>query len=133
MSNENKKTTIEQFFIEKYEKLEEENYNLKQENDRTYDMYVEMEKKYENMAKVAQNILDMHQEFIANLKKHFHPELGKLMSGKEYFNFKQPFIDLTEEDNSEYYDDYYAQIFELGKYSQKTETIYEQEEELENE
>lgn len=133
MSKENEITTIEQLFVKKYEQLEEENYNLKQENDRTYDMYVEMEKKYENMSKVAQKILDTHQEFIGNLKKHFSPEMGKLMDGKEYFHFNQPFIDPTVEENKGYYDDYYSRIFELGKYSTKTKTIYEQEEELENE
>lgn len=111
---ENKKPkTIDEFFIEKYEKLEEENKRLEENLEFNYKRETELIKErdeYRNkLIKERDKWEEKYYELVERLKEDFKPEISKIDNNETYFNFRHHFI---HENNVEK-DKYYIDLFNL--------------------
>lgn len=98
----NKPKTIEEFFIEKYERMETENKSLESK----VELLETIEK---NQSKIIEFWKNKYSELVERLKEDFGPEISEINSNETYFRFRYGFI----QGNNEEKDKYYIDIFNL--------------------
>ena len=98
----NKPKTIDEFFIEKYEKLETEIEELKEVLEVNY-------KREGELIQERDEWKSKYYEIIRRLKEDFKPEIWEIDGGETYFRFRDSYI----RKNNKEKDKYYINLFNL--------------------
>lgn len=106
----NKTRTIEELFVEKYQKLEEDNKRLKT-NVEFLKAFVKTQEEETELWK------DTYYELVNRLKEDFNPEISKTSSNETYFKFRHNFI----HENNKEKDKYYIDLFKLKEEGEDNE------------
>ncbi len=99
---ENKPKTIDEFFIEKYQKLEKENKQLEESLEINY-------KREGELIQERDEWKNKYHELVDKLKEDFKPEIWEIDGKETYFRFRDIFI----RENNKEKDKYYIELFNL--------------------